>query len=182
MLSWNLHPWQLGLLLGLLALSATAQEPTPNPAEIRGERVRQAVEGILAYSRWPQPKDRIALCITGPTQYADRLLAGVSRDYEIPVSSRRLLQDSPDLETTCDALYIGILDLGSRQRLLGRLADKPVLTISESADACSDGSLFCLDIENTRVSFAVNLDAVARSGLRIHPQVLQLGRRNKAQP
>ncbi|MDV3444059.1 YfiR family protein, partial [Pseudomonas otitidis] len=37
-------------------------------------------------------------------------------------------------------------------------------TISESADACSDGSLFCLDIENTRVSFAVNLDAVARSG------------------
>lgn len=182
MLSRNLRPWQLGLLLGALTLSAMAQEPAANPAEVRGERVRQAVEGILAYSRWPQPREQIALCITGPTQYADRLLAGVARDDRIPVTSRRLLLESTELEATCDALYIGILDSESRQRLLERLTGKPILTISESADACSDGSLFCLDIESTRVSFAVNLDAVSRSGLRIHPQVLKLGRRNRAQP
>jgi hypothetical protein len=32
------------------------------------------------------------------------------------------------------------------------------------------------------VSFEVNLDSVARSGVRIHPSVLQLSRRKPAAP
>lgn len=44
------------------------------------------------------------------------------------------------------------------------------------------GSLFCLRVEDEQVSFEVNLDSVARSGVRIHPSVLQLSRRRAAAP
>ena len=37
--------------------------------------------------------------------------------------------------------------------------------------------MFCLNVDGERVSFDINLDAVARSGVRVHPNVLNLARR-----
>jgi hypothetical protein len=42
--------------------------------------------------------------------------------------------------------------------------------------------MFCLGISDEHVGFKVNLDAVARSGIRVHPNVLQLGKRAGPQP
>jgi hypothetical protein len=39
-----------------------------------------------------------------------------------------------------------------------------------------------LRVSDEQVSFEVNLDSVARSGVRIHPSVLQLSRRRAAAP
>ena len=47
---------------------------------------------------------------------------------------------------------------------------------------CTVGSLFCLRVSDQQVAFEVNLDSVARSGVRIHPSVLQLSRRRGGQP
>jgi len=57
-----------------------------------------------------------------------------------------------------------------------------VLSISEADDPCTVGSLFCLRVSDQQVAFDVNLDSVARSGVRIHPSVLQLSRRRAVQP
>jgi hypothetical protein len=57
-----------------------------------------------------------------------------------------------------------------------------VVSISEGGDQCTVGSLFCLRVGDEQVSFEVNLDSVARSGVRIHPSVLQLSRRKPAAP
>jgi len=59
---------------------------------------------------------------------------------------------------------------------------RPVLSISEADDLCTVGSLFCLRVNDEQVTFEVNLDSVARSGVRIHPSVLQLSRRRAVQP
>lgn len=149
----------------LLVLCGVAQADPDSPALQRGEQVALVVHGILGYARWPQAWESLRLCAIGPTQYADVLLASQAADDQRPVSTRRLLIDEPTLESRCDAVYLGILDPIERQRLLARLTGKPILSISESSDACSDGSLFCM-----------------RSGIRVHPQVLQLGRRGGAQP
>ena len=37
--------------------------------------------------------------------------------------------------------------------------------------------MFCLDVRDAGVGFETNLDAVARSGVRVNPRVLQLARR-----
>lgn len=169
----------LCLLSGLVF--AQAQTP-PGLADQRAQAVTQVVLGILSYARWPVEPTQLRLCIVGPTEYTDDLVKGTTQATGRPVTVRRLLADNPSIVGECDAVYIGKLTGEERSRLFASLAGLPVLSISESDDQCTVGSLFCLRVGDEQVSFEVNLDSVARSGVRIHPSVLQLSRRKPAAP
>ena len=174
------------LLVGLLcslAGAAIAQPQTPaGMAEQRAQAVTQVVLGILSYARWPVEPAQLRLCIVGPTEYTDDLVKGTTQATGRPVVVRRLLADNPAIVSECDAVYIGKLTADERSRLFASLIGHPVLSISEGGDQCTVGSLFCLRVGDEQVSFEVNLDSVARSGVRIHPSVLQLSRRKPAAP
>ena len=174
------------LLVGLLCLltgAAMAQAQTPvGMAEQRAQSVTQVVLGILSYARWPVEPAQLRLCIVGPTEYTDDLVKGTTQATGRPVAVRRLLADNPAIVSECDAVYIGKLTADERSRLFTSLIGHPVLSISEGGDQCTVGSLFCLRVGDEQVSFEVNLDSVARSGVRIHPSVLQLSRRKPAVP
>ncbi|MCX4221235.1 MULTISPECIES: YfiR family protein [unclassified Pseudomonas] len=162
---------------------AAAQTQTPvGMAEQRAKSVTQVVLGILSYARWPVEPAQLRLCIVGPTEYTDDLVKGTTQATGRPVIVRRLLADNPALVSECDAVYIGKLTTDERSRLFASLIGHPVLSISEGGDQCTVGSLFCLRVGDEQVSFEVNLDSVARSGVRIHPSVLQLSRRKPAVP
>ncbi|WP_285417953.1 YfiR family protein [Pseudomonas sp. efr-133-TYG-5] len=174
------------LLVGLLCLLsgmvfAQTQTP-PSMAEQRARSVTQVVLGILSYARWPVEPAQLRLCIVGPTEYTDDLVKGTTQATGRPVIVRRLLADNPAIVSECDAVYIGKLTAEERSRLFASLIGHPVLSISEGGDQCTVGSLFCLRVGDEQVSFEVNLDSVARSGVRIHPSVLQLSRRKPAAP
>jgi hypothetical protein len=174
------------LLAGLLCWlspAIAAQDPTSiTRAEQRAEAVTQVVLGILSYARWPVEPTQLQLCIVGPTQYTDDLVKGTAQATGRPVTVQRLLADHPGIASDCNAVYIGRLTNDERSRLFASLIGKPVLSISEGGDQCTVGSLFCLRVGDEQVSFEVNLDSVARSGVRIHPSVLQLSRRRPAAP
>jgi hypothetical protein len=125
---------------------------------------------------------QLRLCVIGPTEYADDLLKGATQPTGRPVLVRRLLANNLQIPTECDALYIGTLTPVERSDLFAAISGHPVLSISEEANQCTVGSVFCLHISDTQVGFEVNLDSVARSGVRIHPSVLQLSRRRTAIP
>jgi YfiR/HmsC-like len=170
-------------LLWVLAGVAVAQSQAPaGMAEQRAKSVTQVVLGILSYARWPVEPAQLRLCIVGPTEYTDDLVKGTTQATGRPVTVRRLLADNPALVSECDAVYIGKLTADERSRLFASLIGHPVLSISEGGDQCTVGSLFCLRVGDEQVSFEVNLDSVARSGVRIHPSVLQLSRRKPAAP
>ncbi|PTT28866.1 YfiR family protein [Pseudomonas sp. HMWF021] len=170
-------------LLWLLAGVAVAQSQVPaGMAEQRAKSVTQVVLGILSYARWPVEPAQLRLCIVGPTEYTDDLVKGTTQATGRPVTVRRLLADNPAIVSECDAVYIGKLTADERSRLFASLIGHPVLSISEGGDQCTVGSLFCLRVGDEQVSFEVNLDSVARSGVRIHPSVLQLSRRKPAAP
>ncbi|MGK9417270.1 protein of unknown function [Pseudomonas cedrina] len=165
-------------ILWVLAPHAFAQAPDPvGLADHRAQAVTQVVLGILSYARWPVEPAQLRLCIVGPTQYTDDLIKGTTQATGRPVVVQRLLADRSDIVEACDAVYIGKLTVDERSRLFNSLAGHPVLSISEGGDQCTVGSLFCLRVGDEQVSFEVNLDSVARSGVRIHPSVLQLSRR-----
>lgn len=165
-------------ILCVLAPHAFAQVPDPvGLADHRAQAVTQVVLGILSYARWPVEPAQLRLCIVGPTQYTDDLIKGTTQATGRPVLVQRLLADHSDIVNVCDAVYIGKLTGDERSRLFSSLAGHPVLSISEGGDQCTVGSLFCLRVGDEQVSFEVNLDSVARSGVRIHPSVLQLSRR-----
>jgi hypothetical protein len=168
-------------LLWLVAGAAMAQAPA-GVAEQRAKAVTQVVLGILSYARWPVEPAQLRLCIVGPTEYTDDLVKGIAQATGRPVLVRRLLADNPAIIRECNAVYIGKLTSDERSRLFASLIGHPVLSISEGGDQCTVGSLFCLRVGDEQVSFEVNLDSVARSGVRIHPSVLQLSRRKAATP
>lgn len=178
--------WRQFLLSSFLCLLTTGvlaqAEASVGMAEQRAKAVTQVVLGILSYARWPVEPSQLRLCVVGPTEYTDDLVKGTTQATGRPVDVRRLLAESPAIVSECDAVYIGKLTNDERSRLFTSLIGHPVLSISEGGDQCTVGSLFCLRVGDDQVSFEVNLDSVARSGVRIHPSVLQLSRRRAATP
>jgi hypothetical protein len=182
---WGVRRCLLAALLCLLSPFTLAHSVADAPlglADQRAKAVTQVVLGILSYARWPVEPAQLRLCVVGPTEYTDDLLKGSTQRTGRPVVARRLLASSPAILNECDALYIGKLSSEERGRLFASLLGLPVLSISEGGDQCTVGSLFCLRVSDEQVSFEVNLDSVARSGVRIHPSVLQLSRRRAAAP
>lgn len=173
----------LAVLVMVLPLRSMAQNVTAATlAEQRAKAVTQVVLGILSYARWPVEPEQLRLCLIGPTEYADDLVKGTIQASGRPLNVRRLLAGDPRILTQCDAVYIGKLSVEARSQLTSAINGKPVLSISEADDSCTVGSLFCLRVKDTQVAFDVNLDSVARSGVRIHPSVLQLSRRRAPEP
>ncbi|AWV02273.1 YfiR family protein [Burkholderia sp. JP2-270] len=138
--------------------------------------VRQVVLGIISFTRWPTTPVRLHLCVTGRPDYArgltDTLQAGSTL-----LDVQRVRFDDPSLGMACNVVYLGTLGNDERARVRTAVAGHPVLTIAEHDPYCTAGSMFCLNVDDERVSFDINLDAVARSGVRVHPNVLSLARR-----
>ncbi|MDR0245381.1 MAG: YfiR family protein [Burkholderia sp.] len=155
---------------------AAAASPANPPVSSHDTTVRQVVLGIISFTRWPTTPVRLHLCVTGRPDYArgltDTLEAGSTQ-----VDVQRVRPDDPALGIACDAVYLGTLSNDERTRVRAAVAGHPVLTISEHDPSCTAGGMFCLTVDGDRVSFDINLDAVARSGVRVHPNVLNLARR-----
>ncbi|AHB75111.2 MULTISPECIES: YfiR family protein [Pandoraea] len=145
--------------------------------DVREANVRQVVLGIISFTRWPTPPAKVRLCVSGNTEYARDLLAGPLPASGLPVEARRLSAAEPAIGSLCDALYLGTIGDSERRQLLVNIAGHPVLTISERNDSCTSGTMFCLNVDADRVTFDINLDTVARSGVRVHPNVLKLARK-----
>jgi hypothetical protein len=171
-----------GVLCLLTGVVFAQAQPPGSMADQRAKSVTQVVLGILSYARWPVEPAQLRLCVVGPTEYTDDLVKGTTQATGRPVTVQRYLAENPSIVDACDAVYIGKLTSDERSRLFASLTGRPVLSISESDDQCTVGSLFCLRVSDDQVSFEVNLDSVARSGVRIHPSVLQLSRRKSAAP
>ncbi|MCA7971732.1 YfiR family protein [Burkholderia sp. AU39826] len=159
---------------GLIA--AAAASPADPAISSHDAAVRHVVLGIISFTRWPTTPVRLHLCITGRPDYArgltDTLQAGSTL-----LDVQRVRFDDPSLGIACDVVYLGALNNDERARVRAALAGHPVLTIAEHDPSCTAGGMFCLDVDGDRVSFDINLDAVARSGVRVHPNVLNLARR-----
>ena len=178
---WRLR--RLSLCLLLLSTPCLAQpEASSNLADQRAKAVTQVVLGILSYARWPIEPAQMQLCVVGPTEYTDDLLQGATQSSGRQVQVRRMLVSNPAIARECNAVYLGKLSTAERSSLFSSLSGQAVLSISEYGNQCTVGSLFCLRVTDEQVTFEVNLDSVARSGVRIHPSVLQLSRRRAVQP
>ncbi|ANN65749.1 YfiR family protein [Bordetella bronchialis] len=170
--------WRFWLPALLAVAHATAgAAPSSTDTATRSALVGQAVMGILGYTRWPVQPDVIRLCVAGQPAYDSALFDDQARPPALAVQVRRAVADDPALAQECDAVYLGGLKPGARRQVLRRIVGHPVVSIVEDDAECAVGSMFCLDVQPDRVGFQVNLDSVARSGVRIHPSVLQLSRR-----
>ncbi|WP_175915964.1 MULTISPECIES: YfiR family protein [unclassified Burkholderia] len=156
--------------------TTTPVNPTSPAFSSHDSAVRQVVLGIVSFTRWPTTPVRLHLCVTGRPDYAGDLTDTMQAGSTV-LDVQRVRVDDPALGVACDVVYLGALGSDERKRVRTALVGRPVLTIAEHDPSCTAGSMFCLAVEGEHVTFDINLDAVARSGVRVHPNVLNLARR-----
>lgn len=158
------------LAASLVCTAAMAQSGPPQAS------VATVVAGILSYTRWPSELTPIRLCLLGRGAAVEELL----RSAEVGAAQRgvavRSMPGAGQLRGACDAVYVAGQDAAAGREVLKATAGQPVLVLGEGPDFCSDGGMFCLEPSATAVRFGANLDAIARSGLRVHPMVLRIAR------
>ncbi len=174
------------LAAGLLVSSGLAQATEPAatmaasaPPVPARPPVVTVVAGIVGYTRWPDEAAAVRLCTLGDGRAVDELLHAA----ELGTAQRgvrvRTAADAYEAGRSCDAIYVGSLAAAARAELMRELVGRPVLLLGEGAAFCSDGGMFCLDAQAPAVRFQANLDAIARSGLRVNPMVLRIARQAK---
>ncbi|MDC9588247.1 YfiR family protein [Xenorhabdus sp. XENO-10] len=151
------------------------------------ENVVRVVSGILSYTHWPTTPTTLRLCLVPPSNYINALthINKISEHIEIQVETLNFNVEQLDAEQLdveqiierCDVIYYGQVDPQLQHQVIDRKNDKPLLTIAENNPSCEIGSAFCLNINSTQATFSLNLDILTRSGVRVHPNVLQLARK-----
>ncbi|NTZ04393.1 YfiR family protein [Burkholderia metallica] len=160
-----------------LAATTTPASPTGPAFSSHDSAVRQVVLGIISFTRWPTTPVHLHLCVTGRPDYAGGLTDTLQAGSTV-LDVQRIRFDDPALGMACDVVYLGTLGNDERARVKTALSGRAVLTIAEHDMSCTAGAMFCVTVEGERVTFDINLDAVARSGVRVHPNVLNLARRS----
>lgn len=159
-----------------IAAEAPARASAPTPTDAGRTSVTTVVAGIVSYTRWPAQPVSIRFCTVGQGRGVDELLGAAELGSDKRSVSVRPASGAADAWKECDAIYFGALASQALRDAVQRTVGRPVLMIGEGPEFCSDGGMFCLDAATAPVRFTVNLDAVARSGLRVHPSVLLLAR------
>ncbi|KAB8064763.1 DUF4154 domain-containing protein [Janthinobacterium violaceinigrum] len=146
----------------------------------RPAEVAQVLFGIISYVRWPVARPEVRVCMLGTPRYGAAIV-------DTPASSlgQRIRVKIPAATAAageCDVVYLGSLPEGEREHLLAQVIGKPILSVAEPGTSCTVGTMFCLRLSEAQIGFDVNLDAIARSGLRVHPNALQIARRKGPPP
>lgn len=166
------------LALGLAACAlGSAAQTTPAASAAPRASVATVVAGILGYTRWPTESGALRLCTLGRGPAVDELLSATT---DLGSPQRRVavqaLASPAQMRVACDAVYVADSGAAAARETLRALAGQPVLLLGEGADFCSDGGMFCLEPGEGSTRFGANLDAIARSGLRVNPLVLRIAR------
>lgn len=159
-------------LLGMS--SAWAQSVTSPSAP--PSTVVDVVAGIVSYTRWPGDSSTIRLCTLGHGPSIDELLRAVDIGSAQRAVAVRPVANAAQARNYCQAVYVSGIGVAAGRDLLQLLAGQPVLLLGEGLEFCSDGGMFCLETGASTVRFNANLDAIARSGLRVNPLVLRIAR------
>lgn len=160
----------------LLSISSVLAQDSVD--DFTSDEVAELILGIIHFSRWPDNQKDLQLCIVGHTVHAEFLLATQLKVGDFVIDSQWIADSDVLLRVdTCQVLYFGDYDRGHINDFYAKFYGNPVLTIDESNEACRVGGMFCLHYNEGKLGFKVNLDAVGRSQVRIHPGVLRLGQR-----
>ncbi|MBM3074445.1 DUF4154 domain-containing protein [Lelliottia sp. RWM.1] len=169
----SLYRLTLVLMLFVSASPATAGTLTETD-----KSVRSIVSGIVSYTRWPSLSGQPKLCVFASSHYVQALTSEDGQTL-LPYTPTIVNNDQEALSATCDAIYFGAESPSDQLELISKYQGRPLLLISEQTPECLIGSAFCMIIDNNRVRFSVNLDALSRSGVRVNPDVLMLARNSK---
>jgi hypothetical protein len=153
---------------------ASAQTDTPLDIPVTAA----LLYNFAKFTEWPAavPGIPIAFCIVGGEQIADALVETV-RGHRI--GGRTLEVWRPHHSASwpgCHVLFIAAAEARRSATGLSGLRTAPVLTVSDGEGFSQGQGMIELYVEDERFRFAINVDAVERSGLRLSSRLLGLAK------
>ena len=173
----------LRLCLALLAVACRAVEPPAASLELQ---VKAAfVYNFAKFVEWPAGSspgdDTLTFCVMGAEPLYGELkkTLGGKTIAGRPVVARRIENRPGDQH--CNVVFVG----GEKERLAEILAAATAigaLTVGDSDHFAERGGMIQLIKDENKFRFAINAEAVNRSGLRISAKLLQLSSKAPAAP
>lgn len=155
-----------------MGFPGVSAQSTPDEAQLKAAflyRFAQFVE-------WPTAatatRPAVNLCVTGSKVSRDFLQELVAGETIAGKPMAVLEATSADV-TNCHLLFLHSDD-APRRALLRRVADRPVLTVSDAPRFLDEGGIVLLRLVDNRVRFEIDAAAARRSNLRLNTQLLKL--------
>jgi hypothetical protein len=169
----------------IAALTAILGVAPACAAEPEQELKAATVLSFLRYSEWhaQAPGDNL---LTVGVIGRPETVAVMRRVLDGKIASRRIVRVTELRSLTdsrcCDVLYFATDKLDVIRQGIGLSRGAPVLTIGESDRFLDSGGAVHLFLSDGRISFEVDLDALARSGVMVSATLLRFGQVRKRLP
>lgn len=142
-------------------------------AEIQDSKANRIVSGIISFTHWPGVK-RPELCVLSSARHLSLPENPASSTATFTVVYLASVNDFS--MHRCDAVYFGDQTPQQQVDSLQHFTGRAVLSLAENNTECTVGAAFCMIFQPNHTHFSVNLDSLARSGVRVSPDVLLLSR------
>ena len=91
-----------------------------------------------------------------------------------PILVRRLENEASALQ--CQVLFVSSSERKRFKQILGKTAGRPILTIGEAEEFGLSGGIINFVVEENKIRFEINIDAMKQSGLKADAQLLNLAK------
>ncbi|MBL0319326.1 MAG: YfiR family protein [Alphaproteobacteria bacterium] len=129
---------------------------------------------IMATEFYPALKHTITICTIGDDHFGtslDKASEKLSSRYEIIIKRGVLIDDIPH----CNALFVGSSEAYRLEKIFFKMADLPILSISEIKDFVNKGGIIEFrDMRDGKIGFAVNIKTAKQLKLKFDPGLLEL--------
>ena len=168
-------------LLGCL-VSLAFPETIPGQTPLSGEKAIKAafLYNFTKFVEWPQTAFSDA---SAPFRVCVFVDAGFRRDVEEmlkgeTIAGRTLRVVTPEANEIkgCHLAYFGSGDADRSAQVLSAMRGVPVLTVGEGSRFLQQGGVISFVLEDNRVRFDVNKQAVDRAGLTVSSKLLRVAR------
>lgn len=170
------------LALGVAPRIAAGQKDATGEYEVKAAMLYNLTRFVeWPPSAYPGPQAPIQLCILGRDPFGSTLASIVLKQT---VNGRPVLirhsQNDAEIRA-CHLLYISSSERKTTIQIFATLKGSNVLTVGEMTQFAAHGGMIQFSLEEQQVRFDINLDAVARAGLKISSRLLVLARIIKEQ-
>ena len=164
----------------LLACICAFAQDQPE-ATLENQAQSEALFHLAEFVEWPSVGNSrlnttFNFCILGKDPLGDSLDKAIL-GHSIEQKSTMIVRGSRlgDMGR-CEVLFISVSEAKQLPKILKILSGKNVLTVSEMPDFAALGGIVQFMSEGDHVSFAINVDAAQKAGLRVRSQLLSLAK------
>jgi hypothetical protein len=121
---------------------------------------------------FPDPQAPLVIGVLGEDPFGSLLETAIRNEKagEHPLEIRRFDNAA---QADCHILFISRSESAQLEAVLGALAGKPILTVSDADQAARRGVMIRFINENNRIRLRINLDSAKHAGLTISSKLLR---------